>query len=281
MVPLDFKDEQAGIIKIFENITLPDALLQFARLSKSPSLEELKEEALEGIRNSPLMAMMKSSYFDHEGKIVAEAPGASLTGEPSDEWLKKTFSENHKFQRHVVVAGKIEPARMTIENNYPLSERHFNAIAQYSPFIPAPQRYTFALGFARFMQGDFVSAAHLLVPQVENSIRYVLKSRIQDFSKIKHDMLQEDRALSDIVDKFRSELEQIFTAPVVNEIDLLFVYRPGPALRHEFAHGKIASGYCYHPDIIYACWLIYRLCCLPLMPHWKEHLAPAIEAECF
>jgi hypothetical protein len=92
------------------------------------------------------------------------------------------------------------------------------------------------------------------------------------------DMLQEDRPLSALLDNFRPELEEIFTADVVNEIDLLFNYKP-PALQHEFAHGKVGAGHCFHADVIYACWFIYRTCCLPLFPYWSEHVAPAIEAQ--
>ena len=90
------------------------------------------------------------------------------------------------------------------------------------------------------------------------------------------DMLQEDRPLSALLEALRPEMEQIFTPDIVNEIDLLFVFRPGPALRHEFAHGKAGDGLCFSADVIYACWFIYRLACIPLFPEWKD-FAPAID----
>ena len=43
------------------------------------------------------------------------------------------------------------------------------------------------------------------------------------------------------------------------------------------SHGKVADGYCFSVDVIYACWFIYHLTCLPLLPHWKDHIAPMIE----
>jgi hypothetical protein len=78
-----------------------------------------------------------------------------------------------------------------------------------------------------------------------------------------------------------TELEEILGADLVNELDLLFNHRPGPAFRHEMAHGKMSVGACYHPSGIYACWLIYHLTCLPLIRHWKETVAPAIEQAAF
>jgi hypothetical protein len=90
-------------------------------------------------------------------------------------------------------------------------------------------------------------------------------------------MLQEDRPLSALLDEFRPQLEAMFGQDIVNEIELLFVYRPGPALRHEFAHGKVGAGGCLHPDTIYGCWFIYRLVCLPLFPYWQKHVSPMID----
>jgi hypothetical protein len=43
------------------------------------------------------------------------------------------------------------------------------------------------------------------------------------------------------------------------------------------AHGKMSVGACYHPTAVYACWLINQLMCLPLVRHWKDRVAPAIE----
>lgn len=131
------------------------------------------------------------------------------------------------------------------------------------------------------MQGDYISAAHLLIPQLENSVRYVLHSASKDSSKIMPDMLQEDRTLSALIEQFRPELERIFSAPIILEIELLFVHNSGPALRHDFAHGKVPDGACFDVDVIYACWLVYRLACIPLFGIWEKQLAPAIEADSF
>jgi hypothetical protein len=278
-VPLNLSDLVSDTIKLFEGLKLPSLLMQFALLSRPHPLQKQRDEALSSAQQGHFSTVFGVVHSDTEGKIVAQTEGAPLDREPGEDWIKNTISRNMEINRHVVVGGRIEPARQTIMFNYTLTERHFGAIVSASPFIPPTHAMTFALGFARFVQGDFVSAAHLLVPQVENSVRYVLRSANLDASKIMPDMLQEDRPLSALLDQLQPEMEKIFSAEVVLEIDLLFNHRPGPALRHEFAHGKVASGYCYHSGVIYACWFIYHLCCVPLLKHWKEHIAPAIEAE--
>jgi len=32
-------------------------------------------------------------------------------------------------------------------------------------------------------------------------------------------------------------------------------------------------------DVVYACWLLYRVCCLFVLPAWDEAIAPAIAVE--
>jgi hypothetical protein len=63
------------------------------------------------------------------------------------------------------------------------------------------------------------------------------------------------------------------------EIDRLFNQRPGPALRHEVAHGQQSAGDCYHPNTYYAVWLIYRVCCLFALPAWDGVVAPVLRYD--
>jgi hypothetical protein len=63
------------------------------------------------------------------------------------------------------------------------------------------------------------------------------------------------------------------------EIDRLFKTRPGPALRHEVAHGQLSGGDCYHPNVYYANWLIYRLCCLFVLRGWDQLVTPHLAEE--
>lgn len=50
----------------------------------------------------------------------------------------------------------------------------------------------------------------------------------------------------------------------MDDLDRVFLARSGPGLRHAVAHGTIGDATPYSADGYYACWLIYRLCLLPL-----------------
>ncbi|WP_162249560.1 DUF4209 domain-containing protein [Rhizobium sp. Root149] len=280
-IPLDLTKEQQGTIELFEGLTLPEILLQFAMIASSPKIEELRQYAEESQKTSILGSLFSSSYADHEGKNIAEIPAFSSEDAIEADILKAKSLPYLDLRRHQIVGGFIEPARENVMARFPLEERHFAPIVGMSLLVPPGHEHIFGLGFARFWQGDYASAAFLLIPQLENSLRHVLLNTNRDTAKIKPDLLQEDRSLSGLLENQRAELEAVFGVDLIFEIDLLFHYKPGPALRHQVAHGKMSAGACYNASGIYACWLIYRLACLPLVRYWKDQVAPAIEVAAF
>jgi hypothetical protein len=280
-IPVDLQDEQVGTIKLFSDMTLPEALFNVATFARSLPIEQLRSIALRARNETFFSSSLGANYSDRDGKVVAQTPAAPHLGEPEEDWLKAQSLRTYGLWRHQVVGGYIEPARRTIMQRFPVEERFFEPIVTASPFVPFGYEHIFALGFARFWQGDFASSLHLLIPQLENSIRHVLQAASEDSSKIKPDLLQEDRSLSGLLENRRAEMDRVFGVDLVNEIDLLFNYKAGPALRHQTAHGKMYAGACYSVDAIYACWLIYKLTCIPLLGDLRSKIAIAIEELAF
>jgi hypothetical protein len=263
------------IIEMFSQMDFPTALKCFALLVSSPKMEDLKAEALRAGQESPLIAMMGIKHIDDEGKTVVNTAGAG-SGEPPDDWYINMIARAESLRRAMVVANYIEPARLHINDAVAIEERHFNPIVWQSVFVPQLQAPLYALGFARFFQGDFASAAHLLIPQLEPSLRHILKAHGADPTKRRDDATEEDRSLDAIIGNHRAELKDILGAPLLEELDRVFNIQPGPALRHDVAHGQMSAGQC---NVIYACWLLYRVCCLFLIEKWDEWMRPGLEIE--
>jgi hypothetical protein len=135
----------------------------------------------------------------------------------------------------------------------------------YSPFVPPELVRTFSRGFSRFFQGDYISGIYILTPLLENSLRHILKAEGHDVVKFDANTgLQEDKTISALFDQMRNELESILGKAVVADIEQVFLKKPGPHLRHALSHGLLHDGAPYDHNSIYACWLIFRLCLIPL-----------------
>jgi hypothetical protein len=113
------------------------------------------------------------------------------------------------------------------------------------------------------MEGDFVSAAHLLNPQLENTIRYVLSHRGVITSSINTEGIQEEFNLNRLL-----SLEQTietFGVDTVFDLQGLLVERWGANLRNKVAHGLMSHAAFYSVDTVYFWGLMLRLCCLPII----------------
>ncbi|MBS0883485.1 hypothetical protein JK231_23115 [Pantoea sp. JGM49] len=275
--PWDLTKEFKETETKFQKLNIPQSLFIFAQLSASPTVHDLEEFAMANSSSGLTSLFPGKLHVDHEGRPVARTSSEIKGDEPDAQWLKENSLETMSEHRHKVVVAGIEPARKTIMLGFPLEVRHFDALVNYSHFVPFGHEHLFSLGFSRLFQGDFASAAYILIPQLENTLRHVLFCNGKDSSKFNDGEFQEDRTLSGLLENRKSDLVSVLGENIVNEIDLLFNYKAGPSLRHKVAHGKLAAGNCYDTDTVYACWFIFRLICLPILNDWEEKIAPQIQ----
>jgi hypothetical protein len=273
--PLDVRELVEAVEKGMAKASLIDKLFIFASLASSPDPEELASEAAKAIGQSPLASLFPTSHMDHEGKVVHRSEGGGRPGEANDSAVTNQIAQAESIRRQIAIAGRIDPARQMIVKEHFLSDDLLRSLLQYSAFVPEDLVATFARGFLRFFQGDFVSATYILTPLLENSLRHVLKMNGHDVSIFDDaTQTQEDRTISSLFEQMREELDGAFTKGITTDIDNVFLKKPGPYLRHSVAHGLLHDGTPYGPDAAYACWLIFRLCLLPLFPYRHDFQIP-------
>jgi hypothetical protein len=177
-----------------------------------------------------------------------------------------------------LVAFQIDAARRYINDEHYISVDTFVRALRYSFVIPSDLKRTFARGFERFFSGDFVSATYILTPLLENSLRHVLKAHGHDVTKFDDaTRTQQDKTINLLFEQMRPELEEAFTKAIITDVENTFLKKPGPHLRHQVAHGLLHDGSPFGPDAQYGCWLIIRLCLLPIFGE-KERLEKMLEA---
>lgn len=263
---LDLKDVVESVQTRMDKASLLDRLFAFACLTGSPSPVELRNEALKAIAEHPLQFVFGTAHLDKEGKVLHRSEG----GLDSEATLEKQIAQSESVRRQVV-GSAIETARNAIINHHYVSQDVLVSFLCNSPFVPNDLLLTFSQGFSRFFQGDLIGAVYILTPLLENSLRHVLKGHGHEVTKFDDvDQTQEDRTISALFEQMRSEMEDIFTKGIVADIERVFLKKPGPALRHGVAHGLLHDGSVFTADALYGCWLIFRLCCLPLLPYREE-----------
>ena len=273
--PWDIKVIEAKVEEAFGQGLLLDQLFHFAVVANSPDSASLVKQAKELMQQHPISALLPAIHFDNEGKTIHRSAGAGSLCNPSNSAVQREIAQTESIRRNVT-AAMIDMARSTIMAQHFLREDILVSLFQQSPFVPRDLVATFSRGFLRFFQGDFASATYLLTPLLENSLRHVLKSYGHDVTIFDDaTQTQKDRAISSLFEQMREELDAVFTRPITTDIENVFLNHPGPHLRHDIAHGLAHDGTPYGPDAVYGCWLIFRLCLLPLFPY-REQLSAVI-----
>jgi hypothetical protein len=264
-MPFDVNEIAERAREKIDKATLLDKLLVFADLARSPDPAELRDNAIKMVAKHPLSFIFGAAHLDSEGKVTHR------TGGDDEGAIERTIAQSESIRRHLAALGSIEAARHAINAQHLISEDVLASLLRYSPFVPAYLLMTFSRGFARFFQGDFIGAIYILTPLLENSLRHVLKTHGHDVSNFDDAAgTQEDKTISALFEQMRSEMEAIFTRPLVADIEHVFLKKPGPSLRHGVAHGLLQDSSAFTADAIYACWLIFRLCCAPLFAHKRD-----------
>lgn len=275
-MPLDLSDIRSLTREEFEELEVHEMLFKLALIDSVPQKIALHKTCLSRRNRYFFSSMAGRAFTDSQGKVIANSPSAPQGSLPSEVWFDHESLTDISMHCHVASEGKIRAACHAMVRHQQIDERHLMPIVTKSAFVPYGHEHVFALGFARMIQGDMASAAHLLIPQLENSLRFILTNDGANTAKLNPDLTQEDQSLSQLYTNQREALETRLGADITYMLHLLFNLKGGPMLRHEMAHGKLSANDCFHPTCVYACWLIYHITCLPLLKCWETHIASAV-----
>lgn len=237
-----------------------EALLAFANLHRGANAEDLRKSALERMRQHPLQSLFAATVMSRDGRVIAKRPAMSLNGEltEGDEIaIRAEMIRDYGILVSIVVQGDIWPALEVLLLEHRLREADFTELARHSPIVPKERSGLFGKALFAGFERDFVTALHLLIPQIEHLVRVHLKQAGAKTTNLDKDGVQNENGMSTLMDL--PETEQVFGKDLAFELKSLFCDAFGPNLRNELAHGLLDEDACHSPFAIYAWWLALRL----------------------
>lgn len=237
-----------------------NALLAFANLHRGVNAEELRNNALERMRQHPLQSLFAATVMSRDGRVIAKRPAMGLGGElpENDEIaIRAEMIRDYGILVSIVVQADIWPALEVLLLEHRLRESDFIELARHSPIVPKERVGLFGKALFAGYERDFVTALHLLIPQIEHLVRVHLKQAGTKTTNLDKDGIENENGMSTLV--VLPEAEQVFGKDLVFEFESLFCNAFGPNLRNELAHGLLDEDGCNSPFAIYAWWLALRL----------------------
>lgn len=237
-----------------------EALEAFVNLHPYSKVKELRQQVIEKIQKYPLQAIIPGVMMGRDGRVIAKRPDMSLSGTSSEDdeiGIRAEMIHDHCIMVGMVVQGRILPALEVLQLEHRLRESDFIYLASRSPIVPMGRERLFGMALFAGYDYDFVTALHLLVPQIEHMVRFHLKSAAVKTTTLDSKGIETENGLSTLMGL--SECKKIFGEDLTFEIQALFCDVFGPNLRNELAHGLLDDKDCRTAYAVYAWWLGLKL----------------------
>lgn len=230
--------------------TARQALVRLVTLTKPFEMEALRKAAADALENAPLASAMASLNLKASGQLVHRT---TATLDPDEESATIGRMHQHLNMYRQITAIGINAARDQMQLEHGLAEADFFYLAAQSSFVPAGREAMFAKGLAFGADADFVSAAHLLVPQLEHALRVHLNAIGVVTLNLPNSGVQDERDLGALLEL--PELVRLLDESVIFDWRSLLTEKAGANLRNELAHGLIEPGDRTAEYIYLCCWL--------------------------
>ncbi|WP_449416252.1 DUF4209 domain-containing protein [Phormidium nigroviride] len=242
-----------------------EALFALALLGAPTDISRLRQQVQQQARDFVMSHLFPVVMMNEMGKVIAHQLGSVLSDNPKEAEAATCFEmcRNAIYYQNIHAQAYIDPARYQINLEHGVRINDILSIVSHSPFIPPEREYLFAKGLYAGLTGDFFTSIHILIPQIENSIRYLLWQRGIITSGLDDRGIQNEHNLNSTL--YRLEIASIFDENTLFDLKCLLVEHSGSNLRNRMAHGLISDSEFMSPLMSYTWWLTLRLCCLPIL----------------
>lgn len=273
------EEVRAAAVAHVKGYSFERAVVRLAYIAKPTDVANLREQIEKQSEQFVWDKIVETEALDHTGKIADKIPpsGFAPGDVEADAMRKRMVLQSKEFGWQLPVAWKIEPARFTILEEHPIRRRDLFFIVAHNPFIPPGHEGIYVRGLQAGFFGDWLVATHLLIPQIEASIRYVFQQQGIVTSTLESDETQKERDLNQLL--WMPELEEIFGANIAFDLRGILIERFGDNMRNESAHGLMPEGAFYQATAVYLWWLVLHLCVTGHVQTRRVNKTPATESS--
>jgi hypothetical protein len=196
----------------------------------------LHADAQQQLSETVLLSLISTVQVSAAGRV--EAKHGAVSDDP--ERLTAQSRAAARTRQALVATHGVLPALEVVRLDHGLRWEDFLGLAQRSPFVPTGRELSFARGLVAGFYGEFDVAAHMLMPQFENAVRWHLEQRGVVMTTLPVSGIQNELDLNQLLRC--KEAAELFGEAGVFDLQTLLIEKAGVNLRNELAHGLSADG---------------------------------------
>lgn len=241
---------------------LMEALLRLAFIAPVFDINKMIPEAAKEAAERVLLQIVTPTLLDESGQPPFMAKG--ITNWTEDEATNFQLYENLCFKIRWFVGTTLLPAIRKVAAEHDVSAAALYNLMTHHPFVPEGFEGYYARGIAAGFKSDFSAASLFLVPQFENSLRYIIgKNGGQTFS-IDPDKGQRARNIDSVIND--EIIAKVFDDAHLMILKHLLIDSRFGGFRHSLAHGLLPYQALSSDFTVYLWWVIFRVLFIPYAP---------------
>lgn len=239
-----------------------EALVRLAVIHPLIDVEQAFKDARVSLQESPLSRLFGRATYAADGRKVAVSDGGAL-GNPDEAELRSAVLRTFSIRVDLATQALIAPALEVISSEHRYDMALLRRLCWDSPTVPQGHVDLWARGLWHGLRGDFPSAVSMLIPQMEQFVRVMLKGLgVNTFTTGQTAGVEMEKGLGALL--ALDETAGFLGADFRLELQALLVEQEGANLRNDAAHGLLTDAAAWSSASIYVWWLVLRLVVVPV-----------------
>ncbi|MEZ5414408.1 MAG: DUF4209 domain-containing protein [Opitutaceae bacterium] len=253
--------------------TFTDALIWMAEYYRPTEAAAMREAVTKQAQNSPLLMLIGRDFVGARGRTIARSEGGLDVDE--QRILTRMYDMAGQVEWHFrMVAVRTAIGEIMAEHNPQMADLAF--LLAPNPLIEPGREMLFAEGLMAGLRDDWVGSAHLLVPQVEHMLRYMLQMVGAETTALSPGGVEDVFGLDRLL-RSTPKLQELIGPDLMFDLRGILVERAGLNLRNNIAHGLIPADAFYGAGPVNLWWLVLHMLSRPFFNTAQEDTTPATE----
>lgn len=258
MKPISVEIETTSLVKIaddfLEGKNGKDAITAFISLYTPCCYEKEKELVNDLNRKHPVLAMFGKSTFTAEGNI-SEKISSML--DDKDERVKADIISQYNLSQELTASTTLKRGLYIILNSDGTWKDAIKELLNSGKFVPKDRIDIYEKAIISGFEGDMLVFSHLIIPQLENSVRSIFAENKLNITSVYQSGVQREKDLNDLLKD--ENAEKIFGKDLLWEMRSLLIAQSGPNLRNRICHGLMNPSEIDSPSLVFLIWLTLYL----------------------
>ncbi|MCU6376873.1 DUF4209 domain-containing protein [Morganella morganii] len=257
-LPKELIEQNERLLEKIENTPdIVNKLAIFFLVDRTIKKETVIESSKKIANNSLHRRLFSLITLSDDGRVIKR--NSSISDDDDNDMGKYELECMQQVGIHASLISSlfIEPAISLLNKDVDKLESAINNIVEASLIVPNDRheilRKIFTFGF----NNDFLTAIHLLCPQIENFIRLMLKYSGVSTTTITKENEEMELGLSSLLEK--NEICDVFEEDFIFELKMIMSTSGGSNLRNNLAHGLLNDLSATQASSKYIWWRFLRI----------------------